>query len=308
MSWRACHPSEIPRSEWLARLDTIPNASPYLLPEWSQFWADVWPGAKAEVYDNGNALIPVVRRGRYGLDWRFAQPFGTDCIIGNPASIDWTSLLETLSGSRTVEIVISADVPNSLAGWTRAGLAQNRWIIKLAGKTYTELSQGFSNSHRRNIAKGEDLHLRIGGTEDADTLIRLWQDTRLAPRYMLNAAHAHALIKHFAPIGSLHWRTAWAGERPVAGKIFLVHKNVAVSLDSCVDRDPQFRGAGHFLVAHSLTSLINSGITHIDLGGIPGGSEHSGLDQFKSGWNATQDTIHTTLYRRNWYSRLSSLR
>jgi hypothetical protein len=303
MTWHLRHPSAIPRPEWLARLETIPNASPYLLPEWSQFWADVWPGTEAEVYDDGKTLIPSVRRSRYGLNWRFAQPYGTDCIIGD-GSLDWDSLLAGMSRNRAVEVAISADVPTKLRGWTRTALMQNRWIISVAGRTYADLSQGFSGSHIRNIAKGEDLQLRIGGTEEIESFIRLWQDAHRAPRYMLNIAHAKSLIRHFAPIGSLHLRTAWAGERPVAGKVFLVHKNVAVSLDSCVDRDPQFRGAGHFLVAHCLASLINSGITHIDLGGVPGGSDHAGLDEFKSGWNATQDTIHTTLYRRNWYAKL----
>ena len=304
MTWRLRTTSEIPRHYWLARLDSIPNASPYLLPEWSQFWADVWPGAKSEVYDDGQTLIPLVLRRRYTLGWRFAQPYGTDCIIGDSKSIDWNSLLAVLSRNRTVEIALSADVQTQMPGWNRRSLSQNCWVIKSAGKTYTQLAQGFSGSHRRNIAKGEDLQLRIDDTHNADSLVRLWQDSHRAPRFMLNTVHAQSLIKHFAPVDALHWRTAWSGERPVAGTVFLIHKNTAVSVDTIVDRDPQFRGAGHYLVAQSLKSLIDSGVTRIDLGGVPGGSDHAGLNEFKSGWNSTQNSINTTLYRRNWYARL----
>jgi hypothetical protein len=308
MPWQLHHPTDIPRDEWLARLDTVPNASPYLLPEWSQFWEDVWPNSRAEVFDNGQILIPTVSRKRYGLAWRFAQPYGTDCIIGHENSIDWTFLVSEMSNARTVEIAISADVPISIIGWKRKPLKQSRWVINVGGRTYTELSQEFSSSHRRNIAKGEALQLQIEDTHNPDQLIRNWQDRHRDPRFMLNPKHAQSLIKRFSSVGALVWRTAWAGERPVAGTLFLTHKNVAVSVDTIVDRDPQFRGAGHNLVAETLKSLVGSGITQIDLGGVPGGSDHAGLDEFKSGWAASQMTTHTTLYRRDWYSTLRRFR
>lgn len=308
MNWRRLHPSDIPRGQWLTRLDTIPNASPYLLPEWSLFWQNVWPNSRAEVYDNGTVLIPTVSRHRYGLTWRFAQPYGTDCIIGKADGIDWAFLAAEMSQMRAVEISIGADVPISILGWNRALLAQNRWIINTAGRTFTELSHDFSGSHRRNIAKGEELQLRIDDACDPERLRRLWKDTHRAPRFMLNPPHAQALIRRFEPVGALHWRTAWAGERPVAGIVFLVHKHVAVYLDPIVDLDPQFRGAGHFLLADSLKLLIDSGVSRFDLGGAPGNDDTTGLSTYKSGWAATHESIHTTLYRRNWYSTLRRFR
>lgn len=304
MAWRLCRPTDIPRNEWLARLDAVPNASPYLLPEWSQFWADVWPGARAEVYDDGRCLIPAVQRRRYTLGWCFAQPYGTDCVIGDQSSIEWQSLLNLMSQSRTVEIAISADVPTTLSGWRRTSLTQGNWVIKTAGKSFAELSEGFSGTNRRNTATGEKLSLRVDQTTDADKLIQLWQDDKRQPRFMLNPSYAHALVNRFASVDALYWRTAWSGDRPVAGAVFLTHKNVAVMVDSIVDRESRFSGAGHFLVAQCLHALIDLGITRIDLGGVPGGSDHAGLDKYKSGWNATQETIHTTLHRRNWYAKL----
>lgn len=308
MNWRVQHPSEFPRDEWLARINDVPNASPYLLPEWSQFWQDIWQHSRAEVFDNSHVLIPTVWRRRYGLSWRFAQPYGTDCIIGDETSIDWTFFAAEMSQPRTIEIAISADVPISIVGWKRKSLKQCRWVINVSGRTFTELSQGFAGSHRRNIAKGEALQLRIDETHNPDLLIRHWQDKHRDPRFMLNRKHAHALINRFAPVGALIWRTAWAGERPIAGTVFLIHKSTAVSVDTIVDRDPRFRGAGHFLVSQTLKSMIDSGITHIDLGGVPGGSDHAGLDDFKSGWAASQMATHSTLYRRNWYSTLRRFR
>lgn len=308
MTWQLCHPSEIPRDEWLARINDVTNASPYLLPEWSQFWEDVWQHSRAEVFDNGHVLIPTVSRRRYGLSWRFAQPYGTDSIIGDEKSIDWTFLVAEMSQSRTVEIAISADVPISIIGWKRRSLKQNRWVIDVAGKTYSEFSEGFSGTHRRNIARGEELQLRIDETHDPDQLIKRWQDNRRDPRFMLNHRHARALISRFAPVGALAWRTAWAGERPAAGNVFIVHKNVAAYIDSIVDRDPRLSGAGALLMGQTLKLLIESGVTSIDLGGAPGTDDHAGLDKFKSGWGASQVPTPTTLYRRNWYSAFRSLR
>jgi hypothetical protein len=44
--------------------------------------------AKAVVYDDGGTdprrSTPSPR-----FNWRFAQPYGTDCIIGDPNTIDW---------------------------------------------------------------------------------------------------------------------------------------------------------------------------------------------------------------------------
>jgi hypothetical protein len=307
MPWRLRRPSEIPRDEWLARLDITQNPSPFLLPEWSLFWADAWSKTHAEVYDDGKTLIPVVHRRRHGFGWRFAQPYGTDCIMGDATSVDWPGLVTLLTRNRAVEIAISAGIKASINGWIPKHLTQNCWIIKTAGKTYTELAAGFSGSHRRNINKGEELGLRIDASFDQraiSQLIGLWQDRHRVPRFMLNPVLAPALTNRFAPIDALHWGAAWAGERPVAGTVFLVYRNTAVSVDTIVDRDPQFRGAGHYLVAQSLNSLIDSGVTHIDLGGVPGGAEHTGLDEFKSGWSATQETVHTTIFRRNWYDIL----
>lgn len=306
MAWRTRQSAEIPRDEWLARLDAVPNASPYLLPEWSQFWTDAWTNSRAEAFDDGATLIPVVRRQRFGLVWRFAQPYGTDGIIGPTAEIDTRGLLDLFCGDRTVEFAISAPLTTEMPGWSRRALTQNSWTIKTAGKTYTQLSQEFSGSHRKNISKGEELQLRIDESPDSATLIRKWRDTHRAPRYMLNPTHAPALIRRFTDSGALHWRTGWVGERPVAGTIFLHYKNVAVSVDTIVDRDPQFRGAGHYLVAHSLKSLMDSGITLIDMGGVPGGADHPGLNEFKSGWSSIPETVLTTLYRRNWYARIKT--
>lgn len=308
MNWRVQYPSEIPRDEWLARLDTVPNASPYLLPEWSQFWQEVWPHSRAEVFDNGQILIPTVLRNRYGLTWRFAQPYGTDCIIGDEKQIDWTFLVAEMSQARTVEIAISADVPISIVGWKRKPLKQNRWVINVGGKTYTELSQEFSSSHRRNIARGETLQLRIEDSYNPDQLIKRWQDKHRRPRFMLDSKHAHSLIKRFAPVGTLLWRTAWAGERPAAGNVFIIHKSMAVYIDSIVDRDPRLSGAGALLMGQTLKSLIDSGVTRIDLGGAPGTDDHAGLDKFKSGWAASHVATPTTLYRRDWYSTLRRFR
>ncbi len=307
MNWRRLHPSQVPRVDWLARMETIRDASPYLLPEWSQFWEDVWPRSRAEVFENDAFLIPLVTRHRYGLTWQFAQPFGTDCIVGNPDDVDWIFLASEMTQRRTVEMAICADISLSISGWTRFTLTQKRWVINARGKTYSEVASGFSGSHRRNLAKGEELQLRLDATTDSSRLIRLWKDQHREPRFMLNPRHAQALIARFAPVGALVWHTAWAGERPVAGTIFIVHKNVAVSIDTIVDRDTQFRGAGHFLVAQTIQSLIDSGVSVIDLGGVPGGAEHAGLDEFKSGWNAAQAATHTTLYRRNWYSAVRRL-
>lgn len=302
MTWRARHPSAIPRADWIARLDAIPNASPYLLPEWSQFWTDVWPRSQAEVYDDGVTLIPVVSRIRLGMGQRYAQPYGTDCLIGDSANVQWPELVTTMCRDRAVEVAISADLMESPRGWERRSLSQGCWIIDTAGKTFAELARTFSDSHIRNITRGARLELRIDDTPDPDILIRIWRDRERAPRFMLNPVYARALINRFAPVDALVWRTAWAGERPVAGSIFLIHKNSAVSVDPIVDRDPRFRGAGHALTADTLKKLINSGVTHIDLGGSPGGGEHPGLGQFKSGWGSAQKIIHTTLYRRRWYS------
>jgi hypothetical protein len=317
MLWQCRHPSEFPRDRWIAILDSTPEGSPYLLPEWSLFWEDVWPGGRAEVWclqdgDTVRAVVPLVRRTRYGFLWRHAQPYGTPCgpILLDKTALsadEWRTLSRTLISARCLECTITSGSPDLDPTTWKTELRQGNWVIRVAGKTMGELGRNFSGSHTRNIEKGEALGLRVSSPAsvgELDLLRHAWRDQTRAPRFILHPRYGAALLARFAAIESLVWHLAWAGERPVAGVIFLVHRGQAVSVDTIVDRDPQFRGAGHWLMADTLRSLLDRGVKAIDLGGAPGGGPHDGLDEFKSGWGATHEEHLTHIYRHPLYSLL----
>ncbi|MBI3871617.1 MAG: GNAT family N-acetyltransferase [candidate division Zixibacteria bacterium] len=313
MSWQRRHPSEIPRDQWLGWLAQSPGVSPYLLPEWGLFWESVWPGSRAELWSRTGAngqitmAIPLVRRKRFGCEFCHAQPYGTPALLC-PSGGDTEAgreLLDRTLGPRVVELAATPDWTGGRGpGWHHSTLTQRSWIIDLSHAEGAALESLFSGSHRRNIAKGRELSLRITSPANEFEVGRLpdtWSDWSRPQRFILKRHYASTLFRLFAPTGALCWRVAWVGDHPVSAVVFLIHGGVAVSLDTIVDREPKYRGAGHVLLADTLTHLRNEGVRTVDLGGVPGGAGNEGLQEFKSGWGATPRESMTGVHRRAWY-------
>jgi hypothetical protein len=321
MPWQCHHPTEIPRAQWLGWLTEIAVPSPYLLPEWGLFWESVWAHSQAELWvladADGNLLagIPLVRRRRLGWEMCYAQPMGTPCgpFRSRGRSSDDISVSDFLSaaiGSRTVEFAVHPDiVGDSLDHWRKQILGSETWILSFE-QSAGAARRGYSESHWRNIDKGQNLSPRLTSLKtDADVsqLMSAWVDPPHPSRFVLNRTYARALVRLFGPTGALRFHAAWMDSKPVAATIFLVHGDVAVYVDGAFDRERAFQGVGHFFFAETLNCLDAEGVRTVDLGGGPAGATAGGLAQFKRGWGGVPVKRTTAIYRRPWYHMARSL-
>jgi len=322
MPWQCHHPTETPRAQWLGWLTEIAVPSPYLLPEWGLFWESVWPRSRAELWiladADGNMLagIPLVRRRRIGWEMCYAQPMGTPCgpFRSRGRSSDDISVGDFMSaaiGPRTIEFAVHPDllVGGNLDRWQRQDLRSEAWILRL-DPAVNDNRRRYSESHRRNIDKGQRLNPRLAPLEredDVSHFLTAWGGRSRPSRFVLNRTYAHALVRLFGPTGALRFHTAWMDLKPVAAVIFLVHGDVAVYVDGAFDRERASQGVGHFLFAETLNRLRAEGVRTVDLGGGPAGATAGGLAQFKRGWGAMSVERTTAVYRRPWYHTVRSL-
>ncbi|MEW5700780.1 MAG: GNAT family N-acetyltransferase [Candidatus Zixiibacteriota bacterium] len=319
MHWECRHPKQIPREQWLDWLTATSDPSPYLLPEWGLFWEAIWPDARAEAWvlsdDTGraHAVIPVTRRRRLGWEMCHAQPFGTPCgpltPNGHAHGEELGGFMLAAIGPRTVEFACHPDLGAPPGRWTKQTLRNDVWQLQLEGDI-SRPRRGYSESHRRNIRRGEELQPRLSDLESAADVTRLlstWKDRGRPSRIVLVPQPAGAMMELFAPTGALRFRVAWVGDRPAAVAVFLVHRDHAVYVDGAFDREPRFQGVGHWLFAETLSALRREGVRVVNLGGGAAGDSGAGLAQFKHGWGAEPAAVHTAVYRRPWYHALHTL-
>lgn len=328
MPWQRRHPSKIERTLWLYWLGQMPEPSPYLLPEWSLFWEQVWPGSRAEIWlagdlERADGGVPMVRRRRLGLEWLFSQPYGTaGGLIGASPGTDfdgrpilletsWEEFLPSVLSSGTVELTLPAPgVPAHGAGWVSQQLEYSSWILDVRGRPADVLAD-VDDSHRRNIQDGVERSPRFERISDPGS-VRLFQShwvTRAKPpsRIVLNHTRGPLFASAFAKTGALWWYVAVVGERPVATTAWLVLNDRAVNVDNAIDRQADARGVNHALFAHLLQALHNEGVRFFDFGGGPGGKSTDGLMQFKQGWGAKPVARAESRYRRAFYDRVRRL-
>jgi hypothetical protein len=316
ISWSCRHPSSIPAEQWRRWLAPEHRPSPYLHPEWALFWERYWPHAHAEVWtpeepDLQACSLLAVRRRRWGHVWVFCQPFGTcgGWLGGGTDAASITSVSESLVPSLAqppavqVALTLGVTLPE-LPGWKSERTEATSWIIDLRGMSATDLPQGFSSSHRRNVTKGETHQPRIetvAGTEELSHLQAAWRGTSdHESRLVLNADAAAAFMAAFAQSDAVSWQTAWIGSRPVATYLWLILHDRAVYVDGAVDREAGSPGVSHFLFARMLTGLCDEGVRYFGLGAGPLGKTTEGLARFKEGWGAVPRPHRETVYRKPW--------
>ncbi|MBI5867575.1 MAG: GNAT family N-acetyltransferase [candidate division Zixibacteria bacterium] len=304
------------------------DPSPYLLPEWSLFWEQVWPGSRAEIWlagdlERADGGVPLVRRRRLGLEWLFSQPWGTTGgLIGASPGLDsdgrpilmettWEQFVPTIANARTVEMTLPAPgvvVPKP--HWLSQQLDYSTWILDLRGRPVDVLAD-LDDSHRRNIRDGIERNPHFERLHDADSVKQLQRDwvTRPKPpsRMVLNHSLGPLLAHAFSKAGALWWLVARVNHRPVATTAWLVLKDHAVNIDNAIDRQADAPGVNHALFAHLLQSLHSEGVRYFDFGGGPAGDSTAGLTQFKQGWGAKPVPRAEMRYRRVAYHRLRRL-
>ena len=318
MPWYRTSPRAFPRDRWCALLDQSGDPSPYLLPEWALMWESIWPYGTAELWLYSAAAadpiagVPLVRRRRAGGELCFAQPGGTPSgPLGDRDALDrdaYAELAAAVIGPRTVQLATSPDwqiVPPD--GWTGHSRQTTAWLVDLRRPPATDLHATFTPSHRRNIERGRDRAPRVAAVAqaaDVDALNTAWRGATHTSRFVLDTRRGTALLTAFASTDALLWQTAWCDDCPAASVIFLRYRHCAVYVDGAVDRDPAYRGVGHYLFAEVLSQLNTQGVTTVDLGSGPGGATDPGLEQFKRGWGAAPDVRSEGVYRRRWYNTL----
>lgn len=282
--------------------------------EWGLYWEAVWPKSRAELWvaedaeDRPLAAVPLVRRKRWGVDMCCSQPYGTPCgplgVSVSPEEID--ALLSAIAGSRTVELAVSPDWwGDRLTGWRGQSHQRQSWVLELP--VGADLMTQISDSHRRNIARGEACAPAIAEPSSAaevGVMIDAWQAPPQGSRLMLNRDRALIFHETFASTGAVLWKMAAVGSRPVAGYVFLHLGEQAVYVDGATVRGEDLQGIGHLLFAAMLEDLRRAGVRHVDLGSGPRGASDPGLEQFKRGWGARPEVRTEGIYRRPWYARL----
>lgn len=329
MSWQRRHPSKIDRRLWLHWLNQMPQPSPYLLPEWSLNWERVWPGSQAEMWlagdlERADGGVPFIRRRRFGLEWLFSQPYGSaggwigptqeSSSTGSPLILEasWDELLSTIITPRTVEVTIATIVaPTCPPAWKSQRLNHSSWVLDRRSTSESDILADTSDSHRRNIRQGLQRHPVIERVTDAAAVKSLqieWVSRPKPPsRIALHPVNGPALAALFAPTNALRWLVARVDGRPVATAAWLVLNEMAVSVDSAIDREARERGVNHALFAQLLQDLHNEGVRHFDFGGGPAGVSPAGLTEFKEGWGAKPVERMETRFRRPVYDRLRHL-
>jgi hypothetical protein len=219
------------------------------------------------------------------------------------------SFFDSVMSSRTVECSSSPDwIATPPTGWVRQQRIFTSYTIER--EHLAAFSAQFSESHRRNVNHGEAAKPRIlpiSEVDDVRNLLSGWAGQRRNSRLVLNHRSGAILVREFRGTGALVWHTAWIGARPVSSVIFLRHGSRAVYVDGATDRDPEYRGVGHFLFADTLSVLGDDGVDTVDLGSGPGGRGDSGLERFKRGWGAKPVEHTEGMYRRRWYGAMRGL-
>jgi len=326
MPWQRRHPSKIDRALWLYWLNQMPDPSPYLLPEWPLFWEQIWPGSRAEMWlagdlERADGGVPVIRRRRFGLEWLFSLPYGTAggwigptlsaSAKGAPMLLEasWEEFLPAIVTPRTVELALAGPAAfTSKPGWCLEQLIYSSWVLDRRSTNESDVLSDVSDSHRHNIRQGLQRHPLIERVTDAAAVKSLqteWVSRPRPPsRIALHPVNGPALAARFAPPGALHWVVARVDGRPVATTAWLVLNQMAVSVDSAIDREARERGVNHALLAQLLQDLHNEGVRHFDFGGGPAGVSPAGLTEFKEGWGAKPVERTDTRFRRTTYHRL----
>jgi hypothetical protein len=318
MKWTCHSVRTFPRVDWLKLLSVTKNPSPYLLPEWPLFWEMMWPGTRAELWTHCNEVgaiecaVPVVRRGRFGLQMCHSLPMGTPYgPMGDDAALSgsaWLDLHKALCGRRTVEWCRTGGPSHAdIKGWTVDRLGHATWIIDALAVDRESLATQWSPGHRRNVREGNARNLEfrpVRNRSDVSELIDRWQNAAHRSRIVLNRRAGPRLCDVFSTTDALLWESAWWNGRPVATALFLVHANSAVYVDGAVVREQSHGGANHALFARILASLAQRGIHTVDLGSGPGGQSTDGLDQFKRGWGARSTQRRELRCRRRWYAAM----
>jgi len=206
-----------------------------------------------------------------------------------------------------ITLNLSPRVTPSL-NWKTTEIISPHWVLETSSLTAGALDASFSESHRRNIRKGEDLGAAIhsvGTSDDARDLIVAWSASQTHPsRIVLDAEAGPLFAKVFQGNYAMVWRTALMGDRPLATCLWLVNGTVAVYVDGATSREKDAIGVNHFLFDRVLVELQSRGVTHFDFGAGPAGVTSEGLAQFKQGWGAHPVEHRELILQRPWYHAL----
>lgn len=317
MPWASRHPSEVSKAVWDGWLNSPHPVSPYLNPLWAQFWEKRWNGARAELWHHGDpapaSLAMMGVRRRRGIWDRFhVLPFGTTGgFLGSiPAGETLANLTlplwRAVAGPRTVELTLNllpSVSPN--LNWKLTEIISPHWVLEISSPGADSPDASFSESHRRNIRKGEDLGATLSSVrsrDDACDLITSWSAPETHPsRMVLDAGAGPLLADLFQGNQAMVWRVVSMSDRPLATCLWLVNGPVAVYLDGAVSKEKDATGINHFLFDRVLAELRSRGATTFDFGAGPAGVTSEGLAQFKAGWGARPVEHRELILRRPWY-------
>jgi hypothetical protein len=185
---------------------------------------------------------------------------------------------------------------------------ERRTHILDLGEEIERIHEGFSENHRRNLAKLPLGRFELSEVEeplDVKAYCRLVteSDVRHNSTSGLNEGFFRSLLE-LLPRSVIRWQLVLLDGSPCCGHLYFIWKNTATYWHGCSDQSGLEFGANFHLFWENIRRFKKEGLEKINFGSGP--EEAESLKRFKKGWGA-RDLTYTEYVRTSRVYRMLSL-
>lgn len=245
-------------------------------------------GWDALVMDEYSAVMPLTKRRKYFINYIFPPFFAQQLGIYSKTPVAESLQNEFLNSIPETFRFIEMNL-NATNKWTPDNFivkSNNNYVLTL-GRHYSEIRDGYSENHIRNIKKASKQQLSLFKSANVKDVIKMFRANRGMQVENLKNEHYEIFEKLEQAAAKRNQSKVWIVNNqyglPIAGAVFFYSHNCAIFIFSGVTQEGKSLSAMHYLIdefvsEHALT------LNQLDFEG----SNDPDLARFYKGFGSTE--------------------